>query len=1138
MNNPLSSWTACSSALTLAERKKANQPLFVLGDVVTSQIKGEYDIPHVICSISNDKLGLTNIKKSISYCTIFRPPSNFTLQNKTYFSSSSTSTSSVVPSEPSIPATSMINLTNSSVAHLDNTSFSNNLQLTWIGPYQIDLQLYGAYDKPRCPNELFNMADIKMTHESYMLWYHKICAHNAIPIVKDIFNWEVITKPKVVLETEKEETESESESEYESESESDLESSDSDSKYDSDESMSSDSDCRIMTKTKTTKSRIIQNQKKIKKQINRSKQQQPSKQKPKLDNTYPYINVALFATHITKITIRFLVLCTSYSSSELLFHLEPYKLKKTDASIEMSKDELDEISKIGPSPCLSFHSNYESIASSYTNFFHDTNDIQLRPYQFNDIAFITYQESTPHSMYKSIIKEETPYKQCVLPCSSVYYHPAFQYIQITKQLSDVRGGWLADDSGMGKRTTMLAYLIYSIQNNPKQENQPTLCLISEAQILSWKVLCKSMLEPYHIHYDFNHSWRKEYELQQSSQNTSTNQIYFMTKKYVMEKVSKDEQVFLFHKKTWKRVIFEDGFILKPCNRMMNIMDMLPSTCYRWILISQMHALNEWHEWLGQLQWFQITTLFDSKQLEYFNRWMQSIIQLKMDGLVKENNHLYQEYKMSKDSITRLSSIYSFLTPYNQYVVRHIVDFWKQLFENHMIRHVPDQRLGDLKPILQMQLPVIELVIIPWHSEKEKKDYEVLDTFYRLKYQDYIQYNNKRPSNSASTHVNLKRKKIGANYTLHPNQLLRSCLEQLDGASEIDLFQLNTQRNISINLRHYLKSDKKTYYPEFNLTMFISQNDDTAKDTPSPSQEELQDRLHSECPICFNILSIPLIMKCGHVFCKDCIFTHYEMNVINSHQCPNCRAKISEDKFFRPKNQDVENTIIRHLNLNSKKSKINATIEPEKEEEEPEEEVAVSLEIIAIDAQENECIYFQSKMDYCIQQLKSNNTNKVLILSHFPEFLKKLYELMKDYNPNGKFMKNKLLLSQIQTQTDQSFASYYIEYGKQIPDRCKFVFWCTKDGAVSRAILDTIQEVWMIEPASNPEMYLSWMNLFKTNKSSQPILWKHFYLEQTIEEKIVLWYIEHAEKWLKQKNKSSSFATTFVYPEEVLKSLYV
>lgn len=44
----------------------------------------------------------------------------------------------------------------------------------------------------------------------------------------------------------------------------------------------------------------------------------------------------------------------------------------------------------------------------------------------------------------------------------------------------------------------------------------------------------------------------------------------------------------------------------------------------------------------------------------------------------------------------------------------------------------------------------------------------------------------------------------------------------------------------------------------------------------------------ECPICLEIFSLPIVLICGHTFCKKCI----ENQKLHSNKCPTCRNHIS------------------------------------------------------------------------------------------------------------------------------------------------------------------------------------------------------------------------------------------------------
>uniref|UniRef100_A0A8D3CUS1 RING-type domain-containing protein n=1 Tax=Scophthalmus maximus TaxID=52904 RepID=A0A8D3CUS1_SCOMX len=45
-----------------------------------------------------------------------------------------------------------------------------------------------------------------------------------------------------------------------------------------------------------------------------------------------------------------------------------------------------------------------------------------------------------------------------------------------------------------------------------------------------------------------------------------------------------------------------------------------------------------------------------------------------------------------------------------------------------------------------------------------------------------------------------------------------------------------------------------------------------------------------CSICLTIFSDPVILPCGHSFCRECI----SLSLKSQRQCPQCRADVPED----------------------------------------------------------------------------------------------------------------------------------------------------------------------------------------------------------------------------------------------------
>ncbi|MGH0166211.1 UNVERIFIED_CONTAM: hypothetical protein FKN15_050559 [Acipenser sinensis] len=47
-----------------------------------------------------------------------------------------------------------------------------------------------------------------------------------------------------------------------------------------------------------------------------------------------------------------------------------------------------------------------------------------------------------------------------------------------------------------------------------------------------------------------------------------------------------------------------------------------------------------------------------------------------------------------------------------------------------------------------------------------------------------------------------------------------------------------------------------------------------------------------CAICLDFFDDPVILQCGHNFCRDCILIHWQENGSNGqgYKCPECRRE--------------------------------------------------------------------------------------------------------------------------------------------------------------------------------------------------------------------------------------------------------
>lgn len=52
-----------------------------------------------------------------------------------------------------------------------------------------------------------------------------------------------------------------------------------------------------------------------------------------------------------------------------------------------------------------------------------------------------------------------------------------------------------------------------------------------------------------------------------------------------------------------------------------------------------------------------------------------------------------------------------------------------------------------------------------------------------------------------------------------------------------------------------------------------------------------DRKSLECPICKNLVNVPKVIRCSHVFCESCLTDYLEHSECNAPPCPVCRVRI-------------------------------------------------------------------------------------------------------------------------------------------------------------------------------------------------------------------------------------------------------
>ncbi|XP_068740295.1 helicase-like transcription factor isoform X2 [Montipora capricornis] len=159
----------------------------------------------------------------------------------------------------------------------------------------------------------------------------------------------------------------------------------------------------------------------------------------------------------------------------------------------------------------------------------------------------------------------------------------------------------------------------------------------------------------------------------------------------------------------------------------------------------------------------------------------------------------------------------------------------------------------------------------------------------------------------------------------------------------------------------------------NILQGIDDSDDEDLDTDHDSQRLINDLLvtlssgvDEECSVCLDSLVDPVITRCAHVFCQQCI-----MDVISSENvapnCPLCRAPVNENELTK-------------VPVNKKKE----TTGPEKPPGEPVGEFKKSSKL-------------ESLLNALVAIRNQNSSTKSLVVSQFTSFLDIIEEALRQEN---------------------------------------------------------------------------------------------------------------------------------------------
>ena len=77
---------------------------------------------------------------------------------------------------------------------------------------------------------------------------------------------------------------------------------------------------------------------------------------------------------------------------------------------------------------------------------------------------------------------------------------------------------------------------------------------------------------------------------------------------------------------------------------------------------------------------------------------------------------------------------------------------------------------------------------------------------------------------------------------------------------------------------------------YPMELFRSTADGSSEDLDLDDAEQLEDL---QCGVCRNIMKDPMVVPCGHSFCRYCIEAWYAMG--DTKTCPCCRAAVTQDQ---------------------------------------------------------------------------------------------------------------------------------------------------------------------------------------------------------------------------------------------------
>lgn len=595
------------------------------------------------------------------------------------------------------------------------------------------------------------------------------------------------------------------------------------------------------------------------------------------------------------------LLSRKYISSEYAVYTKESKnhRKQTHSSsslMEISDDE-EEVD------CVPLHPKNTMRSSASSS--EPTNSSPITLQQWDMIYFMEELESKKESeremdwfqQQPGIVSSRNPALN-----TSCWYNEVLDVFLWKESVSLSSMGYIGADVWYPMRAGITHFLCRTLLGSSASDHQYSLIISTEREIPSWMLFARKFLHPHISFVVITDDMLKGVQLHQirlgafqpdslkkriETFGKGTHQVFLISRMHLLKETTSSSSSPSFIQQSWTRVFVElDSVSLLPSSPISQRLALLPATTKRWVVGFRNQNVID-----GLEYWLSILTVWgwDGNAVESFRMWIVSYSNSELCEKKETRLHTFVRTLMEKLCVQYASTL-----PFPCFAF--------------------DERKSH-GPVLKGQPPQQVDKGMWFQSLNEIIHYNTLVSFYKQKYNEYLDQKKKEVKDYltrsvASSRSILERKK-GEEEGVQDSSRLKTHKRKLGETSVLTPYQICRVWICDVNCGTLQTiSDLKSIQTEYNLVSKVYKitgskvSADCYEEFTGTSFFNEQETNYENCSICYSDMQQPIVTKCGHFFCLQCMLAVCSSYVEQDNtlgkvyvcgiRCPLCRFSLIKD----------------------------------------------------------------------------------------------------------------------------------------------------------------------------------------------------------------------------------------------------